>query len=337
MGEDNNIPLDSCDLGIAYQCMLECKMCHFWHKSQLSEDNILSIESWKTVLKNISQLKRTDNFMINIGGPGEPFLRKGIFELISTGRKLGLPIQVITNGFIVDKGIVEKIDESGLSFLCFSLDSLDPQIHDFLRGKKGVQEKLMKTIDLVAQECKQIKIGINNVISKVNLAGIIDVINWAENDPKISYINFQAIAQPFSYTEALNLEWFKSDKYKFLWPDDEKSINEIMDSIIALKNKNFKIANSITQLNVFRKYFLNPEEFIKNSRCNLGRGNVLVIDPAGNVSMCQLVGIIDRINKEKSLFEIIASDKTKLHKKNINACRRNCHLIVSCYYQDETN
>ncbi len=327
--------LDCCDLGIAYRCNYKCRMCYFWKDSPLNDSNVLSIEEWKEVLKQLPQLPKNENLMVNFAGPGETFLRKGIFSLIKYGRQLNLKIQVISNGSLISKDICRQISDARLEFLCLSLDSLNPKTHDYLRGVEGAQQRVLQSIVNMAKFAGQTKIGINTVINGMNLNEIAELTEWVERNEKISHINFQAITQPFSFTEVSDELWFHDENRRFLWPLNESLIHKTMDVLIGFKNRGYKIADSVQQLNNFREYFLNPLQFIKNGHCNLGKGNILIIDPAGNVSICSLVGIIDNLRKQMNLSKILSSEDAFLHKKNINDCRRNCHLVVSCYYQEE--
>lgn len=263
-------------------------------------------------------------------------MREGIFDLIKHGRDLNLKMHVISNGSAVNKDVAQKMNQAGLESLSFSLDSLNPKTHDYLRGAKGARDRVLQAIDLVLLYSPATKMGINTVISGVNLKEVVELTQWAERHEGLFHINFQAITQPFSFTEATREDWFKDEKNKFLWPDDKNTVNKTIDELIELKQKQYIIADSIKQLNIFREYFLNPLLFIKNGRCNLGKGNVLIIDPVGIVSMCSMIGIIDNFKNGKPLKSIISSREAKMHIEKINKCKQNCHLIVSCYYQEES-
>ncbi len=327
--------LSYCDLGIAYRCNYKCRMCYFWKDSPLNESNVLGLEEWKQVLAQLPGLPKQDGFMVNCAGPGETFLRGDIFELIKYGRRLNLRMQVISNGSLFGKDTCLKIADSGLEFLCLSLDSLDAQDHDYLRGVSGARQKVSAAIENMSRYAPQTKIGINTVITGRNLSGIVDLTEWAEKNENISHINFQAVTQPFSFTEGFDLSWFEKEERRFLWPADKAQVNETMETLARFKKLGYKIADSLQQLNNFREYFLNPLQFIKNGRCNLGKGDVLIIDPAGNVSMCSLIGIIGNVRQEKEISKILRSENAERHKKEISECQRNCHLVVSCYYQEE--
>jgi len=185
--------LNNCDLGIAYECMLACRMCFFWKDSPLDKSNTLSIEEWKQVLEQISEFKMTPDCRVNFSGPGEPFLRKNIIDLISYGRTLKLPIHVISNGYLVDENLSKQINNCGLEFLSFSLDSLNSEEHDFLRGRKTSLDKVINAIQVIQSNAKNVEIGINTVISKANMESIPALVDWVESDDAIKYINFPAL------------------------------------------------------------------------------------------------------------------------------------------------
>jgi MoaA/NifB/PqqE/SkfB family radical SAM enzyme len=327
--------LTFCDLGIAYECNMQCKMCRFWLNSPLNKENVLSTCQWMDVLTQLSRLQKDKSCLINFSGPGEVLLREGVFELIKHGRGLGLNIQVISNGLCVDEQTAQKINRAGLEHICFSLDSMDPETHDYMRGKKDAHKSVLKAIDNIRSYSPDTMIGINTVISNINLDGIIGLVEWVEKNVDIKYINFQAVSQPFSYDQAPIEQWFSQEEYKKLWPEDKQKIKDVIGRLIGLKEKGYKIADSVSQLEVFLKYFNQPLDFIRTTRCNLSKANVLNIDPAGNVAVCQLAGIIGNLKETGSLGQIYSSEKMQHHIEKIKSCQRNCHLVVSCYYDKE--
>jgi MoaA/NifB/PqqE/SkfB family radical SAM enzyme len=325
--------LEFCDLGIGYRCNFRCVMCRFWEDSPLYEGNVLSGAEWERVLREIAALERAQGCMVNFAGPGESLLRKDIWQLIRCGRALQLNIQIITNGYLIDAVLARAMREADLGYLCLSLDSINPRTHDFLRGVPGAFDRVIEAITAVAECSPRTKIGINTVISKANMADILALARWCEHNEHIAYMNLQAVTQPFSFHQGPDEQWFIREQNRFLWPDDERLVHETMDALIRCKQAGYKIADSIAQLNAFRAYFLHPERFIRDNRCNLAQGNILIIDPPGNVSLCSLVGIIGSVKQGSPLGEIMAAPEMSAHRKKIQECRRNCHLVVSCYFE----
>ncbi len=327
--------LEFCDLGVAYQCNYRCKMCRFWENSPLNKGNVLTNEQWKEILRQLHDLPRADGFTLNFSGPGEIFLRDGIFSLIQCANELGLKSQIISNASLIDEKTARQVNASGLKFLSFSLDGKTARTHDYLRGVPGAWERVMRAIDNIARYSPETKISINTVITKVNLPEITALTESLQEDKRIAHVNFQAITQPFSFADPRSEQWFAQERDGFLWPDAPGLVDQTIDALIGFKKRGYKIADNVEQLALFRDYFLDPGRFIKQGRCNLGSGSVLIIDPVGLVSRCSLVGPIDTLSSGKTLREIIDSPQADMHRMKIDQCQKNCHLVVSCYYQDE--
>ncbi len=65
---------------------------------------------------------------------GESFLNKHIFEMISVFKEMEIPrIQTNTNGCIINDDMLEKIIDSGLTRIEFSLDGLSPEENNKIR------------------------------------------------------------------------------------------------------------------------------------------------------------------------------------------------------------
>ena len=131
--------------------MLRCKMCSLWnHQGDLDEVNI---EKWKNVINNLSKIMGSRPVQLHFGG-GEPFLRDGIFDLIQLSTQKNFRTMVTSNGFLVDAEMAGKISDSGLTQITFSLDSLQEEVHDYLRGRKGSQALAPSTLNTTARAMK---------------------------------------------------------------------------------------------------------------------------------------------------------------------------------------
>ena len=162
--------IDSCDLLLSYNCMLRCKMCYLWnHKKDYGE---VSIGEWKNLIDTLSKITVPERIRLHFGG-GEPFLKDGIFDLIQFGAQKNFKTMVTSNGFLVDSEIAGKISDSGLKHITFSLDGLQEKVHDYLRGKKGSQAKVLKAIEHIGNLQKKPTMGVNCLISAVNLEEIL--------------------------------------------------------------------------------------------------------------------------------------------------------------------
>ncbi len=316
-----------CSIEVLYSCILKCKMCHMW-KNHRSEGE-LSIEQWKKFildLKRFTQLKTS----INITG-GEPFLKENVLDIVRYAAQEGFcELSMTTNGFLIDSRLIKEIVVSGLTMLSFSLDSINPETHDYLRGVNGVCDKVMTAVECLLKEKGSIrKIGIQTIIMGPTLGGIPELIKWASSLGVSIY--FMAIAEPLCVS--VGSDWFSKGKYSFLWPNDPEKRNEAIDFIIYAKEQGIDIGNSLAQLKAFKMYFNNPEEFVKKERkCNMDDG-MLKVGPMGDVALCGHKGPIGNISGG-NIHDIWFSPEAKKIREAIRMCKTNCPQMVNCYFEE---
>ncbi len=320
--------LTHCDLILLENCFLRCKMCRMWRIPNNSSFTPPAV--WKEFLRQLYEYFGSAVQIQFVGG--EPLIKEGIFDLIHFAAEKEFTTTMTTNGFLVDGTVAEKIISSGLNTLVFSLDSLNPRIHDDLRGKKGLHDQVLRAIEIVSQCRREYpQINIVTTIMEANLDEIIDLARWVDSRNEIDGISFQAVMQPFN-TEPDN-QWHQKDEFKFLWPQNFEKINSIVDELINLRETRFKINNPIGQLKAFKAYFNNPERSIKRSQCHLGYSS-LSINPRGDVFLCQSLAPIGNIHSDR-FPDMWLGEKARDVRKHIRQCKRNCKSMVNCFFQEE--
>ncbi len=321
--------IDSCDLLLGYSCMLRCKMCYLWNRPR--DPGELSIEEWKNLINALSKINASKPIRLHFGG-GEPFLRDGIFDLIQFSTQNNFKTMVTSNGFLVDAEIASKISDSGLTQVTFSLDSLQEKVHDYLRGKKESQARVLKAVEHINNLQKKPTLGINCLISAVNLEEILPLARWVIGNNKISGVIFQAVVQPFDTDP--DDRWYKKDMFSELWPKEIKMVEQVIDELIKLKNSgNDKISNPAVQLEAFKMYFRDPLEFIRQTGCPMNGGSLL-INWLGQVHTCGLLPNIGNI-REQPIGEIWLSAKAQDRRREMSLCKRNCNNKVNCFFNKE--
>ena len=174
-----------CAIGIVHRCNFRCKICRIWEDESSNE---LSIEQWKSFFSSFKEVA-DDHCQINFAG-GEPFLKKGITELIKFVVDQGFIAAVCTNAYLIDKDMAKKIGMSGLHTIALSLDSIDEERHDFIRGVKGSYSKVMNAIELLNKYAPRTELNLLTIILNLNLVDIIPLIKWVQENDKINMINF---------------------------------------------------------------------------------------------------------------------------------------------------
>lgn len=315
-----------CCVEISPVCILRCKMCSIW-KNRKKTLGTPTLTEWRNFIGSLSGLSK-NSIVINFSG-AEPLSDAKNLALIEFCAKKGLATSMCTNGVLVDKKMAYEIAQSGLKAIVISLDG-DKNIHDFLRGVDGCYDKVMQAISYLDRYRDTLETGIQPIIFGCNLNEIVKLTKWANEDKRIKFIHFQAVAQPFD--DDFDNEWYRKSEYSLLWPQDTERVHNTIDKLIELKAAGYKISNTVSQLEVFKGYFKEPNNFIRKNKCNVDF--FMNIDQFGNVYMCRLKEPIGNI-KEDSFGDMWYSKKACQVREEIKSCKVNCHVLVNCCYEEE--
>lgn len=321
-----------CCYGIIDDCMMKCEHCFKWK----NDPGIIgkprpSIKDWKRCTKGLRELTDDKDFVINFGG-GEALMLNGLLDVVYFANKLGFLTNIASNGWLIDEKIAKKIADSGLTHINISLDSLDEELHDQMRGVKGTYRRVMNAIECLKRYSKKIKIGICCVMYNKNLDGILPLLNWVNSNDKIDWIGFMAAMQP-NNTYPVDKEWYKHE-YSYLWPKDSEKVCLVIDEILRLKNNRYKIGNPTYQLQAFKSYFRHPDKFVKKGHCNLDRA--FHVSSVGDVFLCFRHAMLGNIrNKHDDVRKLWYSETAREARENISNCTDNCHFLLNCFFEDD--
>lgn len=313
-----------------YTCMLRCRMCYIWNIKD-AKNHETTMEQKKQFVKSLRGMVGPD-FEFHLSG-GEPLMTEGILDLVNFIAEEGYKTNMVTNGFLIDEKMAKDIMSSGLGSITISLDGMSPQTHDYIRGVNGSYSRIMKAIEYLDKfrRDKGPKISVLTVIMERNLDELIELTEWVQKDKRLEMISFQAINQPFC--EDMDKEWFREDKNNVLWPQDTEKAGSIMERLRELRSGGYKIGNHRNHFLHFKEYFRNPNEFLKKIKCNLGDYEFHV-DPYGKMFFCCLTDPIGNI-KTDDINKIWCSPETKKIRQDVYGCRKNCHIMINCFYEDE--
>lgn len=146
-------------LPVISECNTNCIFCS--HKQNPKEVQVfrlpkLDIKDFEEIIEFLSPNKK-----IVIGEAatriieGEPFLYKDILELLYLIRKKfkNTPIQITTNGLLIDELIIEKLVELGNIELNISVNSVDSLKHKQILGLKA-ERNIKDILDLIKGKLK---------------------------------------------------------------------------------------------------------------------------------------------------------------------------------------
>lgn len=153
-------------------CNFKCKWCFVNAKSKGSH------MPKETAFKLIDYFADNGLKQITFSG-GEPLLYPHIKDVISYAHDYGFIVHLNTNGYFFNKQTAMELKERGLSQFETNIDSMNPEKHDYIRGKKGSFDRAVKAIE------NGIEVGLNcvmqTVLTKKNEDEIFDIFEFAHS------------------------------------------------------------------------------------------------------------------------------------------------------------
>jgi MoaA/NifB/PqqE/SkfB family radical SAM enzyme len=132
------------------RCNLDCGYCNEY-------DEVSKPVPLAEMKRRLDLLADMGTSMITISG-GEPLLHPELEEVIRHMRKRGMYTGMITNGFLLSKDRIEKLNDAGLEYLQISIDNVTPD---------EVSKKSLKTLDSRLEWLSQFavfQVNINTVL-----------------------------------------------------------------------------------------------------------------------------------------------------------------------------
>ena len=132
------------------RCNLSCGYCNEY-------DDFSKPISLEVMFARLDRLAELGTTALTLSG-GEPLLHPGLEEIISGIRQRGMIAGLITNGYLLTRERIRKLNTAGLDYLQISIDNVKPD---------DVSKKSLKVLDkklVWLSELAEFKVNINSVI-----------------------------------------------------------------------------------------------------------------------------------------------------------------------------
>lgn len=126
---------------IESRCGFECKYCFEDAGPWKPKKKTISTEKWKEIMQNAKKIGA--KYVLFSGG--DPVLKKDLCKYIKISKELDYIVRMSTKSY-VNKEKMKQYKDAGLDLLQVSLDSHESETVDFLAGKKGTYDGIIKTI-----------------------------------------------------------------------------------------------------------------------------------------------------------------------------------------------
>jgi MoaA/NifB/PqqE/SkfB family radical SAM enzyme len=135
---------------IIRRCNLSCTYCNEY-------DDFSKPVPLETIFARVDKLAALGTTAVTISG-GEPLLHPELEQVIGRIREHGMLTGLISNGYLMTRERIEKLNRAGLEYLQISIDNVKPD---------DVSKKSLKVLDKKLQwlaECAEFEVNINSVI-----------------------------------------------------------------------------------------------------------------------------------------------------------------------------
>lgn len=253
---------------LTHRCPLHCLYCsNPLELRKVSEE--LTTEDWGRVFCEAAAM---GVLQLSLTG-GEPLVRKDLAELIASGRRAGLYVNMITSGVGLTQQRLAELVEAGLEHLQLSFQDLDEASANYIAGTKAHAIKLA-----LAPEVRKYPLAftLNLVIHRMNIDRLEQFIAMAEelgpDRLEIAHVQY--------YGWAL--------KNRSMLMPTEKQVHDSLEIVAKAKER---LQGKIQLESVVPDYF---GSFPKACVGGWGR-QTLLIDPVGNALPCHAAAVIPNL------------------------------------------
>lgn len=301
---------------VTNRCNAKCRHCFYWQELNKKDD--LSIEEISKISKNLGKVQ-----VLLLSG-GEPVLRDDLFEIISIFIKNnGTEVVSIPTNALSSQRIAEVVERLASSFpeVTFSVNpSIDNlyEKNDEIRGIKGAFDKSIETLHVLENlknNHSNVELVINTTVSAFNYKDIDQMIEFFKKFD-ITYHNFELLRG--------------SPKEKNLTLPPLKEVKEIHAKAIRARNfyierRKSGLLEKISVLGI-TKYTQSLKENVLNSgkfpfECSAGK-NIIVIEPDGNVKLCELLPPVGNLKDyEYDIEQLLKSHSARQLSETVKDCK----------------
>jgi len=157
------------EVALTYRCNLSCAFCYAGCTAGglpegWSEERTMNDEEVCRVLDRIAGEARCPS--VSFTG-GEPTVRPGLGRFVAHAKRLGLAVNLISNGQLLDRRRVAELADAGLDSAQLSLEGPTQVIHDGLVGRPGAFGRLWRAVGLLRE--RGVRVHTNTTVSRRNL------------------------------------------------------------------------------------------------------------------------------------------------------------------------
>lgn len=153
-------------LEITSHCNLQCEYCHNSEYSNRKDD--MTPEEIMQLIRNLKERYPINKILLT---GGEPLINPKVFDIIRLITSLGIKPDMVSNGTLLTREIVKKLENAGLKRIRLSIDEIGEKSK--LRSTANPNQ-IWKTAEMI-RETSDIEVCIHTVCSPDNVESLFDV------------------------------------------------------------------------------------------------------------------------------------------------------------------
>ncbi len=298
------------------RCNYRCRGCNVWTKQSQAEE-----VSTDEVKKGLDVLRKMGVVEIVLSG-GNPLLRSDIKEIIDYSSRFFVTT-VYDNGSMA----IEKIDAlRNADFVSISLDSLDAEKFDHIRGVNGAWKTALQTIEMLHEE--GIQVGVSPTISQLNLHEIIDFTKHF-NDRGIP-VWYCLYSYDYPSDNSLFTIGKKRDEFEIV---DKEAMVKVCDTLMEMKKKHEGIYITTKTLLALKHLFGNNQ---RTWKCKALQ-SFFMIDHLGRVAGCHRKEPVASIFELPEVWDSQRLENLRQKYNECTQCTYLCYIFYSIHSDVKSN
>lgn len=258
------------------RCPMHCKFCNLPSDTTYPREMELSLAQWKYILDELRSFSGLIRDIFISGG--EPFLRSDMCDIIEYAHHLGFGTRLVTVGAFCDEKICNRLLQSPMKWVKFSIHSPKQSVHDSLVGG-AVFEKTLNAIRYLRAHQYRGKIGILTTVWEGNIRELGNIARLA-NQLRVDSLFYRPL---FGNTAAVRHFGDPIPVHPDCKIRDLDMARSAIDELKDLKHQGYPIANTEKQLELIFEQVKGINQGIPG--CHMMYESIY-IRPNGDVEIC---------------------------------------------------
>jgi len=302
-------------LGLTYRCNLKCSHCYALYRRDRNEFTLQEIQTLAQELYDAGSAAV-------VYSHGENMIRRDFHVAAAVFRDLDFYQTLMLNGFYVrNRADAQRLAEAGINRAMVSVDSVDPTVHDQVRGRSGAFDRAMSAITLLLDSDVD-TVGFSCTIDRHNYQAIPAIVDLALSTG-VHAISF--MQNRYNLRDVFN---------RTLWRTYEQVCRDIYELMLRHRGRLDIYTHDPFMLTLLDDR-LDDEParaaFIGSNLCNVAT-SMVSIDPVGNVTGCNFIPeVIGNVREEPfgDIWDRLVHRYSDEREPPTGACN-GCGVLAAC-------